>query len=341
MKTLLLQIALIIGSQVMSQSDVFTSKMQAALQKYGQAKTSADYVSAAFDFQQIASIETNNWLPEYYYAMSFTMCSYDSVAASKKDEFLDVAEASINKLKEMAPSESEIYALEALFYTARLGVSPMDRGQKYSVLSRKSVGIALALDSLNVRARQLAIANEFGTAQFFGSDTEPICKKAQALLLVWDDYKIRSPFHPNWGKGYLTGIAKSCEPKTTEIEENKTAEIQVNPKLTLEIRDLASNEGVVLIQVKNENEKVILTTSGEIVNQTSIVIIENLPAGKYGISYFHDKDGNMQMDSDKYGRPVEGYGFSNNAKGFMKAPNFNDTIFELNSDLSLSLKTRN
>lgn len=341
MKTLLLTIALIIGSQVMSQSDVFNAKMQAALQKYGQAKTSADYTSAAFDFQQIASVETENWLPEYYNAMCYVMASYGGESPALKDEFLDEAEASISKLKALAPTEAEIFALEALFYTARLSVNPMERGQKYSILSRKSVGMALAMDSTNVRARQLAIANEFGTAQFFGSDTEPICKQAQALLLVWDDYKVRSPFHPNWGKNHLMSIAKSCQPRAEVNDQGSVNAINNDPKLTLEIVELSSDEGIVLIQVKNELEKVVLSTKGTIKDKKSIVVIENLPIGKYAISYFHDKNGNMQMDRDKYGRPTEGYGFSNNVKGFMKAPDFKDTIFSLDSDLSLSLKTRN
>ncbi|MFK8046684.1 MAG: DUF2141 domain-containing protein [Crocinitomicaceae bacterium] len=339
MKTLLLTFTLLIASQVMSQSDLFNSKMQTALESYSKCKTSAEYISTAFQFQQIANVETQNWLPEYYYAMCYISLSYRGESPAKKDASLDEAEASISKLKILAPNESEIYALEGLFNTARLRVNPMERGQKYSILSRKSVGMALALDSNNVRAKQLSIANEFGTAQFFGSDTEPICKKAQALLAVWDDYIVKSSFHPIWGKNYLTTMAKSCEPK--EVKDDQVKIESNNPKLTLKINDLASNNGIVLIQVKDENEKVILSTKGNIEDQKSTVVLDNLPTGKYSISYFHDSNANMKMDRDKYGRPLEGYGFSNNVKALMKAPEFEKTIFAFNSDLSLSLKTRN
>lgn len=339
MKTLFLTFALIFASQVMSQSDVYTSKMATALENYGTSKTSDEYLSAAFQFQLIASVETENWLPEYYNAMCYIMSSYGGNDPSQKDSYLDEAETSIGKLKTLAPKESEVYALEALFNTARLSVNPMERGQKYSILSSKSAGMALALDSNNVRAKQLSISNEFGTARFFGSDTELICKKAQALLLVWDDYKVRSPFHPSWGKNHLASIAKTCEPKATEKNESNME--STHPKLILEITDLTSNKGLILIQVKDENEKVVLSTTGIIKDQKSTVTIDNLDYGKYAISYFHDANANMKMDSDKYGRPTEGYGFSNNAKGLMKAPEFKQTIFNLDSDLSLSLKTRN
>jgi uncharacterized protein (DUF2141 family) len=241
----------------------------------------------------------------------------------------------------MAPSEVEIFALEAMFYSARLSVNPMERGQKYSLLSRKSIGIALSIDSSNVRARQLLIANEFGTAQFFGTDTEAICKKAQALLKEWDNYIIKSPFHPNWGKEYLASIAKTCEPKPEESIQNEAPKANSNPILTIEITGLVSNDGVVLIQLKDENEKIIQSTRALIENKKSIIIFDNLSNGHYSVSYFHDANTNMTMDKDKYGRPLEGYGYSNNAKGFMKAPEFKETIFHFNSDLSLSLKTRN
>ena len=188
----------------------------------------------------------------------------------------------------------------------------------------------------------MAIANDFGTAQFFGSDTEPICKKAQVLLSEWDNYKIKSPFHPNWGKGYLKSIAKSCEPKDNKMESSKAVDTKsTGPKLTVNILNLSSNNGVVLIQLKNEQEKVIQSTRGLIKDLKSTIIFDDLPAGKYSLSYFHDANENMTMDKDKYGRPTEGYGFSNNAKGFMKAPAFESTLFTFDSDLSLSLKTRN
>ena len=343
MKTLVLTSFLIISISLFGQSELYNSKMTSALESYSNAKSSDDYISTAFQFQQIANVESDKWLPEYYYAMCYTMASYGVSAdnATQKDLYLDEAEASLKKLKTMVPKESEVFALEGLFYTARLSVNPMERGQKYSVLSRKSIGIALALDSNNVRAKQLAIANDFGTAQFFGSDTEPICKKAQVLLLEWDNYTIKSPLHPDWGKGYLRSITKSCEPKQENEGVPVTNREHQRPTLKVEIIGLSSNNGVILMQLKDKNEKVIQATRGIIKNQKSEIIFDNLPKGDYSISYFHDANSNMTMDKDKYGRPTEGYGFSNNAKGFMKAPKFEETIFTFNQDLSLSLKIRN
>ncbi|WNC69822.1 DUF2141 domain-containing protein [Thalassotalea nanhaiensis] len=43
----------------------------------------------------------------------------------------------------------------------------------------------------------------------------------------------------------------------------------------------------------------------------------NLSKGEYALRYFHDQNSNGKLETNLFGMPVEGYGFSNNAK-----PNF-------------------
>lgn len=343
MKTLILTITFLSTFIGISQETLFMKNMQDALTIYSEAKTVQDFINVSYKFEQIANVETENWLPLYYHALTYTMSTYrvSNDNKARKDELLDIAFSSITKIKLLAPNESEVFALEALFYTAKLSVNPMERGQKYSALSMATVQKALALNPNNVRAKQLLIANEFGIAQFFGSDTAPICKKAQALLLVWDDYKIESPIHPNWGKGYLEGLAKSCS-KTEEVKkEEPILEKTSTTNLILNITGLKSNKGIVLVQILNNKGETIRSMKGDIENNASIITVKDLVKGEYSLKYFHDENNNMKLDSDKYGRPMEGYGHSNNAKGFMGPPKFKKTLFEFDKDLTLYLKTRN
>ncbi len=344
MKILILTFTLFTSLIGVSQESPYIKNMQEALTTYSKAKTIEDHINVSYKFEQIASVETENWLPLYYHALSYTMSSYivSNDNKARKDELLDIAFSSITKIKKMAPTQSEIFALEALFYTARLSVNPMERGQKYSTLSMATVKKALALNPNNVRAKQLQITNEFGLAQFFGSDTAPICKKALALLSIWDDYKIESPIHPNWGKEYLESLVKSCKPDNTkEKSQSKLNEIKNTPSLTLKISDLSSNKGIVLIQLLNEKSEIVKSIKGNIEDTESIVIITDLEKGRYSIKYFHDLNNNMALDVDKYGRPTEGYGYSNNVKGTMGPPKFSKTLFDFSSNLTLYLKTRN
>ena len=52
-----------------------------------------------------------------------------------------------------------------------------------------------------------------------------------------------------------------------------------------------------------------------------------LPAGDYAVTIFHDENGNGKFDMNWMGMPLEGYGFSNNVKPMLKAPNFDECKF--------------
>jgi hypothetical protein len=44
-----------------------------------------------------------------------------------------------------------------------------------------------------------------------GQDPKSFCPQAKELLAAWDNYQLKSPIHPNWGKEQVEGIVKSCE----------------------------------------------------------------------------------------------------------------------------------
>jgi uncharacterized protein (DUF2141 family) len=54
----------------------------------------------------------------------------------------------------------------------------------------------------------------------------------------------------------------------------------------------------------------------------SAVVFSNLEPGRYAAVVFHDKNGNGKLDKNFLGVPVEPYGFSNDAEGFLSAPSF-------------------
>ena len=62
------------------------------------------------------------------------------------------------------------------------------------------------------------------------------------------------------------------------------------------------------------------------------VIFTDLEAGEYAIAAFHDSNGNGELDLNILNIPVEGYGFSNGAVGFMGPPSFDDAAFTIGSD---------
>lgn len=213
MKTILISIAFILTTLTgMSQSKQFAGAMGEALGQFANCKSVDDFQALGNKFGLIANAEKTEWLPLYYQAHCYIIMSFmEPTDAAKKDSYLDVAEQSINQMITLAPNESEVYALQSLFYSARLVVDPMTRGQKYGMLSSQAVGKALGLDANNPRAKFIKLRNEMGTAQFFGSDPKDYCPQATELLANWDNYKVKSPLYPSWGKDQVAEIVEDCK----------------------------------------------------------------------------------------------------------------------------------
>ncbi|KKL91808.1 hypothetical protein LCGC14_1890990 [marine sediment metagenome] len=62
---------------------------------------------------------------------------------------------------------------------------------------------------------------------------------------------------------------------------------------------------------------------------TVSVVFNGIEAGDYAIRYFHDENNNGSMDTNLFGLPVEGYGFSNNAIVKFGPPNYEQMSFKV------------
>ena len=111
--------------------------------------------------------------------------------------------------------------------------------------------------------------------------------------------------------------------------------------LTIEITELENNEGKVMVELLDKNQERVADAAVKITTHKSNVTFDDLPAGVYAIRYYHDKNNNEKMDTGMFGIPLEGYGFSNDARGFMGPPDFEDEVFNLDQDLTLVLTTKN
>lgn len=212
MKKFTLILAVVLISFVSNaQKPEFLQAMGETLGKFATAQSPSDFQEMGNKFQVIANAEPAEWLPLYYHAECYILMSFMEQDATKKESYLDVAEPSVNKIMEMMPNESEVFVLQAFFLTGRLVVNPMERGQEYSGRVGQATAKALALDPTNPRAKLLKIQMDMGAAPYMGQDPKSFCPDAKALLANWDDFKPKSPIHPNWGKDQVEGIVKGCQ----------------------------------------------------------------------------------------------------------------------------------
>ena len=111
--------------------------------------------------------------------------------------------------------------------------------------------------------------------------------------------------------------------------------------LKIEITSLRNNTGKVMLEVFDEKEKVINREMSEIKEKSCQFMIKNLMAGKYAVRFYHDENQNSVMETNMFGKPTEGYGFSNNVTGRFGPPPFEKWLFDLNQDKTIVLKPVN
>jgi uncharacterized protein (DUF2141 family) len=64
-----------------------------------------------------------------------------------------------------------------------------------------------------------------------------------------------------------------------------------------------------------------------IVNQQATCTFTNVPPGTYAVALFHAAPGQTVMNKGMFGQPLDGYGFSRNAKIGMGPPAFGDAAY--------------
>ncbi len=213
MKKIILSLAVVLVSLVsMAQKPEYMQAMGETLGGFSTCKNVEDFQALGNKFEMIANAEKGEWLPLYYHAECYILMSFVELSdPEKKDGYLDVAGKSIEKLLTMVPGEAEIYALQAFYFTGRLVVNPMERGQEFGQLTGQVTGKALAIDPTNPRAKMMQLQMNIGSAPFMGVDPKSFCPQAKELLANWDNFKPKSAIHPNWGKDQVEGIVKGCE----------------------------------------------------------------------------------------------------------------------------------
>lgn len=112
--------------------------------------------------------------------------------------------------------------------------------------------------------------------------------------------------------------------------------------LTINISGLNSDKGTLLVGIYNKKENFLKNQyKGDIAkieDKKSVVVFKKLPKGEYAVSFVHDENNNKKMDTNFLGIPKEDYGCSNNARGFMGPPKYDDAKFQLEENKEIVIK---
>ena len=111
------------------------------------------------------------------------------------------------------------------------------------------------------------------------------------------------------------------------------------PSITVHVKNALPATGTVEVTLFNSEEsfmkEIYLQQSGQVSERgeftTEFVGIEE---GEYAVVVVHDEDGNQAYDSGFLGFGKEGLGYSNNVRPWFGRPDFEETKFSVNTDLT-------
>lgn len=114
--------------------------------------------------------------------------------------------------------------------------------------------------------------------------------------------------------------------------------------LTVSIKNVKSDKGTIRVGIFNSQTDFLKKQLyGQIVkskNGELQVVFENVPVGVYAVSIIHDENENGELDSNFFGIPKEGFGFSNDAMGTFGPPSFEKASFKLTENTALTINLK-
>ena len=118
-----------------------------------------------------------------------------------------------------------------------------------------------------------------------------------------------------------------------------------NVNLTVSVSGLKSNTGILKVGLYNSEGTFLKSTyksiTSEIKSNGATVTFVGIPKGEYGISTYQDENSNGKLDKNMMGIPSEDFACSNDAKGFMGPPKYEDAKFNVNKDSKIDIKFNN
>ncbi|MDQ6470937.1 MULTISPECIES: hypothetical protein [unclassified Flavobacterium] len=162
-------------------------------------------------FERIAAAEKNSYLPNYYVALINTTSAFSEKDKTKIDLLLTKAQDALDVEFIKDQNNAELYALQALIYTAWVVADPMTNGMKYSAKVMEAYAKGKAIDPNNPRIVFGEADYQIGGAKWSGVDTKPLCAQVDRAIELFATFKPATPFSPKWGLERALETQKNCK----------------------------------------------------------------------------------------------------------------------------------
>lgn len=188
----------------------YTQAMKTAVATMDTTKSANGFLQLAGNFERIAGVETAEWLPDYYAAYCYAMYVFIGMDKKTVDDYMDKAEALINKADGLKPDNSEIITVKGLVNGGRIMKDPASRGRKYGTLANDLYEKAKKLDDSNPRPYLLQGQGKFYTPKMFGGGKDKAKPLLQTAVDKYKTFKPESDIAPHWGEAFATMLLSQC-----------------------------------------------------------------------------------------------------------------------------------
>lgn len=114
--------------------------------------------------------------------------------------------------------------------------------------------------------------------------------------------------------------------------------------LHINVSGISSSQGIIYVFLYSSEDGFPVDLSkadkfikAKIASQSASVSFDNIKYGYYAISVYHDEDSSGKINTNFFGIPKESVGVSNNAKGLMGPPKYDDAKFYFNKDITIGI----
>jgi hypothetical protein len=181
--------------------------MGKAMQLWGEGKST----EAVATFERIASVEKTNWLPNYYVSFISTLDAFGTKDKDKISALLTKSQVALDNATLISPNNPELMVLQSMIYTAWIVYDPMTNGMKYSGQAMENYYKAQAIAPNNPRVIFSKAEFEIGAAEYWGTDTKPMCEQIAKSIELFANFQPETPFSPKWGLDRAQAALKNCK----------------------------------------------------------------------------------------------------------------------------------
>ncbi|MGJ1198200.1 hypothetical protein ACR777_05035 [Sphingobacterium spiritivorum] len=207
MKTTVLLLALLITNSMFAQS-AYEKGMANGMQLWQSGKNT----EAAAQFERIAQVEKDNWIPAYYQSFITILSAFNAKDADSKMSLIKTAKTILDAYPAQN-NNPEWLVLKAMNYTAELTTDPMTKAQELSPLIIATYEKAKAIAPENPRVILNLAQFQMQSKKYFHQDTSAECESIKKALHLFDTQKSETAFAPSWGKEQAEQIVSSCTSK--------------------------------------------------------------------------------------------------------------------------------